>query len=57
MSVRHLALVRFRADRATWLRLAREHRDAQQLELCIFAVEGARVAHSNLMHVMRKVPA
>jgi hypothetical protein len=55
MTVRQNALAQFRTDRAYWLQAAREHRAAGAIELCAFAVEGARIAQRNLLHVLRRI--
>jgi hypothetical protein len=54
---RAMALADFRRERTTWMRLAREHREAGAIELCAYCVEGARIASRNIVHVLRRVPA
>jgi hypothetical protein len=57
MSDRDCAIIEFRRHRMTWLRIAREHREAGARALYLHAVEGARIAQANLLHVLRRVPA
>lgn len=49
------AVVEFRRHRQIWMRVAREHREAGARWLYLYAVEGARIAQRNLLHVLRRV--